>query len=106
MRIGIIDADLIFRPRHRFPNLACMKMAGFYKKKGDQVKLVYDYEKVGSFDKLYLSKVFTDTCVPCEILQLSNLTYGGTGFFYENAPELPAEIEHSIPDYSLYDEYI
>lgn len=31
---------------------------------------------------------------------------GGTGFFYENAPVLPEEIEHIMPDYHLYDEYV
>ena len=32
MKIGIIDADLIGKKRHRFPNLACMKIAGYYKR--------------------------------------------------------------------------
>lgn len=27
--IAVIDADLIGRRRHRFPNLACMKISGF-----------------------------------------------------------------------------
>lgn len=31
MNIGIIDADLLFRKNHRFPNLACMKISSFYK---------------------------------------------------------------------------
>ena len=31
MRIGIIDADLMGRKQHRFPNLCCMKISGYYK---------------------------------------------------------------------------
>lgn len=31
--------------------------------------------------KVYISKVFTDTPVPSEVLELPNVTYGGTGFF-------------------------
>ena len=31
MDIGIIDADLIGRTKHRFPNLACIKLSGYYK---------------------------------------------------------------------------
>lgn len=31
MDIGIIDADLIGRTKHRFPNLACMKLSSYYK---------------------------------------------------------------------------
>lgn len=32
--IGIIDADLLGRKKHRFPNLACEKIAGYWKEKG------------------------------------------------------------------------
>lgn len=44
MRIAIIDADLIGRKRHRFPNLVCMKLSGFYKEQGALVHLKLDYE--------------------------------------------------------------
>lgn len=106
MKIGIIDADILSRPRHRFPNLACMKMSGFFKREGHQVSLVQDYEEAGAFDRLYLSRVFKDTFVPSEILKLGNLSYGGTGFYYDKAPKLPDEIEHCMPDYHLYDAFI
>lgn len=56
--------------------------------------------------KILISKVFTDTVVPEEVLKLDNVEYGGTGFFYDKAPKLPDEIEHIFPDYHLYDEYI
>lgn len=32
--------------------------------------------------------------------------YGGTGFFEVNGPNLPEEVEHHMPDYTLYYEYI
>ena len=83
-----------------------MKMSGFFKKEGHQTSLVQGYEEIGKFDKLYLSQVFTDTCVPPKVLKLGNLTYGGTGFYYDKAPKLPDEIEHCMPDYGLYDAYI
>ena len=31
MNIAVIDADLIGRKRHRFPNLVCMKLSGYHK---------------------------------------------------------------------------
>lgn len=34
------------------------------------------------------------------------MTYGGTGFFYDKAPKLPAAIEHHMPDYHLYDGFV
>lgn len=106
MKIGIIDADLIGKKRHRFPNLACMKLSGFHKKKGNIVTLLLSYEDIKSFDKVYISKVFTDTEIPREILELPNVEYGGTGFFYDKAPPLPNEVEHHMPDYHLYDDWV
>ncbi len=37
---------------------------------------------------------------------MKNVEYGGTGFFYDKAPRLPEEIEHTFPDYNLYDDYV
>ena len=52
MKIGIIDADLIGRKKHRFPNLACMKIAGYYKDKGNDVKLLLSYDDIEMYDKV------------------------------------------------------
>lgn len=106
MNIAIIDADLIKRTKHRFPNLVCMKISGYYKELGNIVKLITNYDDLDKFDLVYISKVFTDTFVPDEVLNLPNVKYGGTGFFYDKAPPLPCEIEHHKPDYGLYDEWV
>lgn len=130
MKIGIVDADLIGRKKHRFPNLACEKISGYWKDKGADVKLLLDYNSFDSFDKVYISKVFTDTPVPSwikkttsrktlgdfeDILEpewikdkefASKIKIGGTGFFFDKAPKLRKEIEHHMPDYHLYDEWI
>lgn len=106
MRVAIVDADLIGRKKHRFPNLACMKLSGFHKDEGNTVELVTDYDNLTGFDKIFLSKVFTDTKVPEEVLSLPNIEYGGTGFYYDKAPALPDEVEHHMPDYHLYDEWV
>lgn len=106
MRIAVIDADLIGRKRHRFPNLACMKISGFHKSAGDEVELKLDYENLNMFDKVYISKIFSNTLVPDEVMTLENVSYGGTGFFYDKAPALPKEIEHHMPDYHLYESWV
>lgn len=104
MKIAIIDADLIGRKKHRFPNLACMKISGFHKSDGDTVELKLSYDGLSDFDRVYLSKVFTDTPIPDGVLELHNVSsYGGTGFYYDNAPCLSHAIEHHMPDYHLYD---
>ena len=129
MLIGIVDADLIGRVKHRFPNLVCEKISGYWKEKGADVELLLDYnwlpgyqsptlfdneQSVVSYDRVYVSKVFTDTWVPPEIDALKNtsidetnwIQIGGTGFYFDKAPNLPDEIEHHMPDYHLYDNWI
>lgn len=106
INIAVIDADLIGRKRHRFPNLACMKISAYYKKQGHKVELVTTYDTTNNYDKVFISKVFTDTPIDEEILKLPNVEYGGTGFFFDKAPDLPYEIEHSFPDYTLYNSFV
>ena len=125
MNIGIIDAEIIGKNKHRFPNLACMKISSWYKSQGDNVKLCLSYEDIEQFDKVFISKVFVKTDIPMEdksiektelncaeyyannlFLKNPKIEYGGTGFFYEKAPKLPGNIEHCLPDYHLYDEWV
>lgn len=117
MKIGIVDADLIGRDKHRFPNLVCEKISGYWKSKNAEVDLLLDYDHFDDYDEVYISKVFTDTAVPDWISKNvdmesaktnlpENIHVGGTGFFFANAPNLPDEIEHHKPDYNLYDEWI
>ena len=106
LKVAIIDADLIGRAKHRFPNLVCMKLSGYYKEQGADVELKLDYENLDFYDKVFISKVFTDTPINESVLKLSNVEYGGTGFFFDKAPPLPDEIEHHMPDYHLYDEWV
>ncbi len=108
MKIGIIDADLLDNGT-RHPNLACLKMSGFYKSQGHDVTLITDYSTINEYDDVYMSKVFDFTKIPIDPFdkeKYPHLHIGGTGFFWKDAPELPFEIEHHMPDYHLYDEFI
>ena len=105
MNIGIIDADLLDNGT-RHPNLALMKISGYYKEKGDNVELVESYESLEKYDHLFMSKVFSFTKVPNNVLEMPNLTIGGTGFYFDKAPDLPTDIEHHMPDYDLYVDYV
>lgn len=107
MNIAIVDADLIGQKKHRFPNLVSMKISGYYKSLGYNVRLVTKYdEDLKLYDKIFLSKVFMETKVPQWVLELPNIEYGGTGFFYDKAPPLLSDIEHHMPDYHLYDKWV
>ena len=117
MKVGIIDADLLGRKKHRFPNLACEKISAYWKENGAVVELLEDYEHFDDYDEIFISKVFTDTRVPEWIDERVNMEtattslpekihIGGTGFFFAKAPDLPEEIEHHMPDYHLYDDWI
>lgn len=105
-KIGIIDADLIGRNKHRFPNLVCEKLSGYWKEKGCKVELLLSYDEIDKYDVVYISKVFTDTPFPKNIVESANIHLGGTGFYFDKAPNLPDEIEHHMPDYHLYDKWI
>ena len=117
MVVAIIDADLIGRQKHRFPNLVCEKISAYYKEKGAEVHLKLDYENLSNYDEVFISKVFTDTPVPDwianavnmdsgEVNLPGNIHVGGTGFFFDHSPNLSDEIEHHMPDYHLYDKWI
>lgn len=105
MNIGIIDADLIDNGTN-FPNLALMKISAYHKKVGNSVELLDSYQHIDDYDKVFISKVFNFTQVPKEVYNKKNVELGGTGFYFENAPDLSRTCEHHMPDYHLYDEYI
>jgi hypothetical protein len=104
MLIGLIDADLI-AGKHRIPNLALMKISSQLKRRGREVELVTEYKDLARYTRLYIAKIFTDTPVPREVLDLPNIIYGGTGFLYDQAIPLPSNVEHLTPDYSLYESW-
>ena len=105
-KIGLIDADLMDNGT-RHPNLALMKIAGYYKDLGNEVNLIYkSYDEVNEYDKVFISKVFNFTQVPEWVINLSHVEYGGTGFFEDGGKNLEPEIEHHMPYYELYKEYV
>ena len=109
MNIGLYDVD-----SRNFPNLPLMKISAWHKARGDSVEFVLPLKY---YDKIYVSKVFGDEYSQMSgyCLQADEIVYGGTGFAItvENGKEvyhkdrdqnLPDEIEHIYPDYSLYSE--
>lgn len=111
MKIGLIDVD-----SHNYPNLPLMKLSAWHKKQGDIVRW-YDafdglYEE---YDKVYMSKVFSFTSDYQHPIYAKEVERGGTGycietvngkeiFHKEQNKNLPDEIEHIYPDYSIYPE--
>lgn len=99
MRIGLIDVD-----GHNFPNLPLMKISAYHKKKEDSVEW-YQPLFSGRMDRIYMSKVFTFTADYPYYVDANEVIKGGTGYEYPGGGlELPEEIEHIYPDYSLYPE--
>lgn len=91
MKIGLIDVD-----SHNFPNLPLMKISAWHKGKGDSVEFS---DETKYYDKVYISKVFTESQEP-KLPPCGEIIRGGSGYDLEN--RLPEEIEHIYPDYSLY----
>ena len=116
-QIGLIDVD-----SHNFPNIPLMKISAWHKAQGDSVEW-YDpmiasvtYAKRDFYyDKVYMSKIFSFTpdyehCVISKELQRGGSGYcietvnGKEIFHPERDLQLPPEIEHIYPDYSIYPE--
>jgi hypothetical protein len=94
MNVGLIDVD-----SHNFPNLALMKISAHHKAKGDQVEW---WNGLKHYDRVYKSKVFDEVysqdmefCINAD-----EVIEGGTGYDLQN--KLTDCIEHTMPDYSLY----
>ncbi len=90
-----MDLDITNR-RRPSPNLALMKLSAFHKARGDEVFLNFPLDWP---DITYASCVFTwnakrRASVP------DGATLGGSGI--DLKVELPPEVEHIMPDYSLY----
>lgn len=107
MKIGLIDVD-----GHNYPNLPLMKISAWHKSKGDSVEW-YQPLITGHCDKVYMSKVFSFTQDYEYVIDADEIEKGGTGYaivlkdgkeVYDKSKdkELPYEIEHIYPDYSLY----
>ena len=110
MRIGLYDVD-----SHNFPNLPLMKISAWHKAQGDIVEFADHFTH---YDKVYVSKVFGDeySQFDGQAFDADEVIFGGTGFAItvQNGKEvyrkdcdkdLPYEIEHIYPDYSLYPEF-
>jgi len=109
MKIGLIDVD-----GHNYPNLPLMKLSAYHKSKGDFVRWYDAFDGlIEEYDKVYLSKVFSFTTGYQYPIYAKEVSRGGTGYCIEvvNGKEiyhkelqknLPYEIEHIYPDYSLY----
>ena len=107
MKIGLIDVD-----GHNFPNIPLMKLSAWHKAQGDHVEW-YDPMFSGHMDKVYMSKVFSFTPDYIYPIDADDIVKGGSGYCISlvNGKEvfdkskdinLPPEIEHIYPDYSLY----
>lgn len=108
MNIGLIDVD-----KTTFPNLCLMKLSAYHKNMGDDVEFA---EINKHYDKIYVSSVFSEEYrkpFDFSVFNTDEMVFGGTGFALELIEEkevfinskdknLPYEIEHIYPDYSLY----
>jgi len=81
------------------PNLALMKLSSYYKQQGAKVQL----NDISGADKIFVSCIFDwNKSQALGITKMfSNVCIGGPGIDLNK--QLPNEIEHIKPDYSLYD---
>lgn len=112
MRIGLIDVDNRDSLHKCFPNLVLMKLSAWHKAQGDTVEW-YDPLFGGHFDRVYMAKVFSFSEEYPYHIDADEVVRGGSGYcislvdgeeVFDKSKniELPYEIEHIMPDYSLY----
>lgn len=96
-RIGLVDVD-----SHNWPNLCLMKLSAYHKARGDTVEW---WRPEGRYDLVYKSRVFTDLYSrdTVNVANAERVITGGTG--YGPSPNLPDEVEHICPDYTLYPQF-
>lgn len=105
--VGLIDVD-----SHNYPNLPLMKISAYHKSLGDNVSW---YNNLVHYDIVYMSKVFSFTPDYKYKVNADNVIKGGSGYCIELVDgkevyhkekdvQLPYDIEHIYPDYSLYPE--
>lgn len=109
MKIGLIDVD-----GHNYPNLPLMKLSAWHKKQGDIVRWYDPFDGLlEKYDKVYLSKVFSFSPDYEYPIYADEVIRGGSGYAIELVDgkeiyhkdrdrDLPQEIEHIYPDYSIY----
>lgn len=97
--IGLIDVDGHQFEGKKFPNLALMKLSAWHKARGDHVEW---WNGLKCYDRVYQAKVFDESYTPDNefVVQAGEIIKGGTGYGLDD--KLPDEIEHIMPDYSLY----
>lgn len=93
-KIGLIDVD-----SHNYPNLALMKISAYHKAKGDDVEWWNAFIR---YDRVYQAKIFSIEYTKDNeyFIQADEVIKGGTGYDLKN--KLPEEIEHIMPDYTIY----
>jgi hypothetical protein len=101
MRILLVDAD----SKKGFPNLALMKLSAYYKQQGFETDLILGIPKTApliTYDKVFISCIFFQNRekVLDYVSQFDNAVIGGSGFDLDI--RLDDDIEHIMPDYSLY----
>lgn len=109
--IGLIDVD-----GHNYPNIPLMKISAWHKAQGDEVEWYDPWQGyLEPYSDVYMSKVFSFTPDYQNPVYAETVHRGGSGYAIkledgkevyhkDRDQDLPAEVEHIYPDYSLYPE--
>lgn len=105
INVALIDCDMKRNKKTIFPTLTLMKLSAFFKKNGDSVNLLTPEEYIENdlfnvYDKAFASCIFTKNKNIAQTLAGVGVVTGGSGV--DMVSQLPLEIEHIMPDYSLY----
>ncbi len=93
MKIGLFDIE------SKYHNLALMKISAWHKSFGDRTEM-YNPLMKKTYDRVYVSKIFSKKNIEEGYIPEDSII-GGSG--HDLKIVLPYDMEHFMPDYSLYD---
>ena len=103
MSIGVFDYDY-FTYENVIPNLECAKLVTYYRQH-NYLTVLTPTLAPEPYSSYFVRKEYDDGNYPRKLF-LPNCAYGGRAFNPEQYVPLPPEIEKTIPDMHIYDQYV
>lgn len=100
--VGVLDYDF-FNYEHVIPNIDCAKYLTYYRDHRIIAAMVPRLNPQ-PYTKFIVRKEYDDGYYPRELF-LPNVEYGGKAFSVNQTKPLPPEIEATIPNMHIYDQY-
>lgn len=105
MRIGLIDQDILYYPTQTFLNLDLMKVAAYYKNRGDIPQLILKPKQLEECDNIIIFKNIPNDKTFSTLTSKDNVKFFGLEFSDYKTEVIDTEIYNSYPYVDIYEDY-